>query len=72
MTKISNSSLISEVGYNQLNEELSVTMKKAPSTTYVFRGVNRKTADGLISAKSKGSYFNSNIRGRFPTTKVAR
>jgi len=71
MTKINNSSLISEVGYNQLNEELTVTMQKAPATKYVFRGVSRQTADSLVQAKSAGTYFNSNIRGRFPTTKVA-
>tara|TARA_R110000851_G_scaffold60845_1_gene140070 strand:+ start:192 stop:410 length:219 start_codon:yes stop_codon:yes gene_type:complete len=70
MTKINNSSLISEVGYNQLNEELTVTMRKTPSTTYVFRGVNRKTADGLVAAKSAGTYFNTKIRGQFKSTKV--
>ena len=70
MTKIKNSTLISEVGYNQLNEELTVTMRKTPSTRNVFRGVNRKTADELVAAKSAGSYFNTKIRGQFQSTKV--
>jgi len=55
-----NSTLIQAIGYNALTEQLSVTMQKNAGTTYVFR-----------EAKSKGQYFNRNIRGRFPTTKVA-
>ena len=66
-----NSTLIQAIGYNALTEQLSVTMQKNAGTTYVFRGVGRKTANDFTEAKSKGQYFNSNIRGRFPTTKVA-
>jgi hypothetical protein len=70
MQKITNSSLITGIGYNQLNEELSVSVAKTPNATYVFRGVSRTVADQFVSATSKGSYFNRNIRGRFPSTKV--
>ena len=66
-----NSSLIRSVGYNPLTEQLSVTMQKNPSWTYVYRGVGRKTANDFVESTSKGQFFNSNIRGRFPTTKVA-
>jgi hypothetical protein len=66
-----NSTLIQAIGYNALTEQLSVTMRKNTGTTYVFRGVGRKTANDFTEAKSKGQYFNRNIRGRFPTTKVA-
>ena len=65
------SSLIQQIGYNPLNEQLSVVLRNTPDTTYTFRGVSRSTANGLIEAPSKGQYFNRNIRGRFPTTKVA-
>jgi hypothetical protein len=70
MQKITNSSLITGIGYNQLNEELSVSVSKTPNATYVFRGVSRTVADQFVNATSKGSYFNRNIRGRFPSTKV--
>ena len=66
-----NSTLIQAIGYNPLTEQLSVTMQKNAGTTYVFRGVGRKTANDFVEANSKGQYFNRNIRGRFPTTKVA-
>ena len=65
-----NSSLIQQIGYNPLNEQLSVVLRNTPETTYTFRGVSRATANGLIEAGSKGQYFNRNIRGRFPTTKT--
>jgi len=70
MTKINNSSIISEIGYNQLKEELTVTMNKAPVTSYVYRGVDSKLANNLLSADSKGSFFNNNIKGKFTSTKV--
>jgi hypothetical protein len=70
MQKVTNSSLITGIGYNQLNEELSVSVSKTPNATYVFRGVSRTVADQFVNASSKGSYFNRNIRGRFPSTKV--
>jgi hypothetical protein len=69
--KTVDSTLIGGIGYNPLTEQLSVALKSAPSTTYVFRGVSRATANGFAESTSKGQYFNRNIRGRFPTSKVA-
>ena len=66
------SSLIQRIGYNPLNEQLNVVLRNTPDTTYNFRGVSRSTANGLIEATSKGQYFNRNIRGCFPTTKVVQ
>ena len=66
-----NSSLIGGIGYNPLTEQLSVTMRAAPRTTYVYRGVDRGTANSFADASSKGKFFNSKIRGRFQSTKVA-
>jgi hypothetical protein len=70
-TQAVNSTLIQKVGYNPLNEQLSIVFKASPQTTYNYSGVSRSTANQLIEADSKGQFFNSNIRGRFPTTKVA-
>tara|TARA_Y100000034_G_C6831033_1_gene375101 strand:+ start:87 stop:308 length:222 start_codon:yes stop_codon:yes gene_type:complete len=70
-TQTVNSKLIQTIGYNPLTEQLSVTMQKNPNTTYVYRGVSRKTASEFSDSSSKGQFFNRNIRGRFPTTKVA-
>ena len=66
-----NSTIIRAIGYNQLTEQLSITMQNRPATTYVYRGVGRKTANDFVEATSKGQFYNRNIRGRFPTAKVA-
>ena len=66
------STLISRIGYNPLTEQLSVVLRASPQWTYNFGSVPRSTANGLAEASSKGKYFNANIRGRFPTTKVAQ
>jgi hypothetical protein len=66
-----NSTLIQGIGYNPLNEQLSIVFKANPQMTYNYGGVSRSTANQLVEADSKGKFFNSNIRGRFPTTKVA-
>ena len=65
------STLVERIGYNPLNEQLSIVFRASPQTTYNFAGVSRSTANQLIEADSKGKYFNRNIRGRFPTSKVA-
>jgi len=70
-TQTVNSTLIRTVGYNPLTEQLSITMQKNPSTTYVYREVGRKIANDFVESTSKGQFFNSNIRGRFPTSKIA-
>jgi hypothetical protein len=66
-----NSRLIRTIGYNPLTEQLSVTLQKSPSTTYVYRSVGRKTANDFVEAKSKGTFYNRNIRGKFTSTKTA-
>ena len=66
-----NSSLIQSIGYNPLTEQLSVVLRNQPSTVWNYNGVSRSTADQFASASSKGQFFNRNIRGRFPTSKVA-
>ena len=69
MTKV-NSTLIRSIGYNQLTEQLSVVLNKQPSTIWNYSGVSRSTANQFVEAPSKGQFFNTKIRGRFPTTKA--
>jgi hypothetical protein len=66
-----NSALIRSIGYNPLTEQLSVVLSTQPSTVWNYNGVTRRTATQFTEASSKGQYFNSKIRGKFPTTKVA-
>ena len=70
MTQVK-STLIRSIGYNPLNEQLSVVLNKDPSTVWNYNGVSRATANQFVEAPSKGQFFNAAIRGRFPTAKVA-
>jgi len=63
------SSLISNVSYDGAAQKLTVSMSKGQ--TYAFTGVPQNVVTGLTTAKSQGQFFNQNVRGRFPTTKVS-
>jgi hypothetical protein len=63
------SSLIKSIGYNPLTEQLSVVLHTSPSTVFNYDGVSRATVNNFTNATSKGQFFNSKIRGRFPTSK---
>ena len=63
------SSLVKSIGYNPLTEQLSVVLHTAPTTVFNYDGVSRATLNNFKSADSKGQFFNSKIRGRFPTSK---
>ena len=69
MTK-TNSSLISGISYDVGTEKLSVSMR-TNNATYSYAGVPQKLVNELNSAESKGKFFNRNIRGRFPATKIS-
>tara|TARA_R110002012_G_scaffold319946_1_gene541897 strand:+ start:845 stop:1126 length:282 start_codon:yes stop_codon:yes gene_type:complete len=62
------SSLISNVSYDGAAKKMTVSMSKGQ--TYAFTGVPQNVVTELTTAKSQGKYFNQNVRGRFPTTKV--
>jgi hypothetical protein len=64
------SSLITNVSYDAAAQKLSVTTTKN-GATYAFSGVPQSVVTELTNAQSKGRFFNQNIRGRFPTTKVS-
>jgi hypothetical protein len=65
------STIIKSIGYNPLTEQLSVVLQTQPNTIFNYNGVSRGTADKFAGAKSKGQFFNRNIRGQFPSTKAA-
>ena len=65
------STLIQSIGYDHLTEQLSVVLNGQQNTTWNYSGVTRSTANQFADAPSKGQFFNKNIRGRFPTTKIA-
>ena len=58
-----NSSAISAVGYDPHSKIMSITFKQG--STYDFCGVPQHIFDGLISANSVGSYYNSHIRDMY-------
>ena len=65
------STLIKSIGYDSTTERLSVVIRNDPQSVYNYDGVSRQTANQFVEANSKGRFFNSEIRGRFPTTKAA-
>ena len=65
------SSLIKSIGYNPLNERLSVVLHTQPNTVWNYDGVPRKVLNEFTKSDSKGKYFNKNIKNSFPMTKGA-
>mgnify|MGYP006446161103 CR=1 FL=1 len=55
------SSWISQICYSST----TVTMATIKGGTYSFCGMSRATFDAWVSATSVGSYYNSNIKGRY-------
>lgn len=56
------SSFVHEVCYNEDTEQLRLKLR---SRYYTYCAVPENVAAGLLSAKSKGSFFNSYIKGRY-------
>ena len=57
------SSAISQVSYNSDTKEMHITF--AQGRTYIFCGVPRHIFEGLTTAASAGTYYNSYIRDRY-------
>lgn len=66
-TPVSSSNL-SAVGYDVDRQALEVEFKNG--TVYEYAGVPDGEHDGLMSAGSKGTYFNANIKNRYPFVKL--
>jgi hypothetical protein len=57
------SSAINAVGYDPVSMQLHIRFKQGH--TYIFCRVPQNIYDGLMSASSKGSYYDSHIRERY-------
>lgn len=57
------SSVIAAVGYTARTSTLEIEM--VSGTSYTYEGVPIHTWAGLMSAPSKGRYYDLNIKGRF-------
>jgi len=58
-----NSSAIQSAGYDPDTQQMKVKFNQGQ--TYNFCRVPEHIFKGLISAASKGTYYNSHIRGRY-------
>ena len=58
------SSTFTTVAYDRADQVLRLEFRSR--AVYCYFGVPTGVYQGLMAADSKGSYFNRNIRGRFP------
>jgi soluble lytic murein transglycosylase-like protein len=58
------SSVIASVGYDAVSANLDVRF--VSGRTYRYSGVPPAIYEALMNAESKGAFFNSRIRDRFP------
>lgn len=58
-----NSSAISAVGYNSITQQLHIKFKQG--RTYHFCRVPENVYSSLMSAKSKGRFYDSYIKDRY-------
>ena len=64
-----NSSTLATVHYDHARQLLRLEFRS--HAVYLYFGLPPHLYHGLLAADSKGSYFNQNIRGRFPYQKLA-
>lgn len=62
------STAIDSVGYDPEHRELRITFKS--DRTYVYEDVPVDTYEELLSAESRGTYFNHNIRDAYEYREV--
>lgn len=65
-----NSTSLDSVGYLDTQALLELEFKSG--AIYRYLGVPAATYGGLLTAESKGAYFNCHIRNRFPYRKIRR
>ena len=63
------SSAFTEIGYIRSEETLIVTFRDT-GYSYAYYGVSVSVWNALKSAESKGSYYNSNIKGNYQCEKI--
>ena len=57
------SSIIRDIDYDDSRSKLYITF--VSGKTYVYDGVPQATYQDLVSAASKGEFFNERIKGRY-------
>ena len=62
------SSNIRSVGYDA--ESMTLEIEFNSSAVYQYQGVPQAEYEAFMSAGSKGTYFNANIKNRFPCVKL--
>lgn len=67
LDEIVSSSAISRMGYEFLTGELIIQF--TDGSVYTYGGVPENVVKGFLSASSKGSFFNANIRNSYGFTK---
>jgi hypothetical protein len=63
------SSAISSVGYN---DESTLEVRFSSGGTYRYFNVPQDTVEKMLSSDSIGSFFASNINGRFLSRRISR
>lgn len=62
------SSNIQAIGYDADSQTLEVEFKTGPM--YHYTGVPRSEYEAMMAADSKGTFLNTNIKGRYPFTRL--
>lgn len=62
------SAWISHLTYNRPNRVL--TMRLSNSNAYTIAGITRTTFEKWLRAPSKGQFYHTYIKGRYPLTKI--
>ena len=62
------SKTIKSCAFNEKKGEMTIRFSSGGRYTYL--GVTQDLYDGMVKADSAGSFFHSNIRGKFPSTKL--
>lgn len=68
LTETPNSSCFSKIGYSDAHETLVLVFRNGG--TYLYSGVPESVWQSFRAADSLGRYFNTKIKGNFPSEKV--
>ena len=62
------SSNIRSIGYD--SDSMTLEVEFNSGAVYQYQGVQQSEYDAFMNAGSKGTYFNANIKNRYPTVKL--
>lgn len=63
------STCFSAIGYDYAEERLAVTFRDS-GKTYIYHDVPESVWDDLYSAKSRGGFYNSDIKGKYTSERI--